>query len=86
MPGSLQFLTYVNSFPLHVSLVMQTLHESHFTDDETGMGFSGSSNGKESACNKGDPGSIPGLGRYTGEGHGYPLQYSHLENSMDRGA
>ena len=39
--------------------------------------------GKESACNEGDPGSIPGLGRCPGEGKGYPLQYSGLENSMD---
>ena len=42
-----------------------------------------SSVGKESACNAGDPGSIPGSGRSTGEGIGYPLQYSGLENSMD---
>ena len=42
-----------------------------------------SSVGKESACNVGDPGSIPGLGRSPGEGKGYPLQYSGLENSMD---
>ena len=35
------------------------------------------------SCNVGDPGSTPGLGRYTGEGIGYPLQYSALENSMD---
>ena len=41
------------------------------------------SDGKKSACNAGDPGSIPGLGRYPGEGKGYPLQYSGLENSMD---
>ena len=46
-------------------------------------GFTGSSAGKESACNAGDPGSIPGLGRSAGEGIGYPLQYSGLENSMD---
>ena len=46
-------------------------------------GFSGSSVGKESACNAGDPSSIPGLGRSVGEGIGYPLQYSGLENSMD---
>ena len=38
------------------------------------------------ACNAGDLGSIPGLGRSPGGGHGDPLQYSHLENSMDRGA
>ena len=42
-----------------------------------------SSVGKESACNAGDPGLIPGLGRSTGEGIGYPLQYSGLENSID---
>ena len=40
--------------------------------------------GKESACNAGDLGSIPGLGRFPGEGKGYPLQYSCLENPMDR--
>ena len=44
------------------------------------------SNSKESACNAGDPGLIPGLGRSPGEGNGYPLQYSCLENSMDRRA
>ena len=45
--------------------------------------FPGDSAGKESACNAGDLGSIPGLGRSPGEGNGYPLQYSALENSMD---
>ena len=44
------------------------------------------SGGKESACNGGDPGSIPGPGRSPGEENGNPLQYSYLENSMDRGA
>ena len=48
--------------------------------------FPGGSDGKESACNARDVGSIPGLGRLPGEGNGYPLQYSCLENSMDRGA
>ena len=47
------------------------------------MGFPDSSVGKESAFNAGDLGSIPGLGRSAGEGIGYPLQYSGLENSMD---
>ena len=51
-----------------------------------GMGFPGGSVGKKSACNAGDPGSIPGLGRSPGEGNGNPLQYSCLENFMDRGA
>ena len=50
------------------------------------QGFPGGSHGKASPCNVGDPGSIPGLGRSPGEGNGYPLQYSCLENSMDRGA
>ena len=48
-------------------------------------GFSCGSDGKESACNARDPGSVPGLGRSPGEGNGYPLQYSCLENAMDRG-
>ena len=42
--------------------------------------------GKESACNAGDPDPIPGLGRSPGEGYGYPLQDSCLENPMDRGS
>ena len=46
----------------------------------------GSSNGKESTCSAGDLGSIPELGRFPGEEHDIPLQYSCLENSMDRGA
>ena len=49
-------------------------------------GFPGSSDGKASACNAGHLGSIPGLGRSPGEGNGNPLQYSCLENFMDRGA
>ena len=47
------------------------------------LGFPCGSAGKESACNVGNLGSIPGLGRSHGEGKGYPLQYSGLENSMD---
>ena len=47
------------------------------------MGFPDGSGGKESACNVGDLGLIPGLGRYPGEGNSYPLQYSGLENSTD---
>ena len=49
-------------------------------------GFPGGSDGKESACNAGDLDSIPELGRSSGEGNGYPLQHSCMENSMDRGA
>ena len=48
--------------------------------------FPGSSDGKESACNEGDPGSIPGSGRSPGEGNGNPLQHSFLENPTDRRA
>ena len=48
------------------------------------MGFPVSSEGKESACNAGDPSLIPGSGRSPGEGNGNPLQYFYLENSMDR--
>ena len=50
------------------------------------LDFPSSSNGKESACSVGDLGSIPGLERTPGEGHGNPLQYSCLDNSMDREA
>ena len=50
------------------------------------LGFPSGSDGKESAYNAGDLGSIPGLGRSPREGNGNPLQYSRLENSMDRGA
>ena len=49
-------------------------------------GFPGGSDGKESACNAGDSGLIPGLGRSAGEENGNPLQYSCLENFTDRGA
>ena len=52
----------------------------------TNEGFPGGSDGKESACNVGDLGSIPGSGRSPGEGNGYALQYSCLENPMDREA
>ena len=54
--------------------------DSHYQKTE---GFPGGSAGKESACNTGDPGLIPGLGRSPGEGNSYPLQYSSLEISMD---
>ena len=50
------------------------------------LGFPSSSNDKESACNAGDLGLIPGLERSPGGGHGNPLQYSCLESPIDRGA
>ena len=60
--------------------------ESDTTERLTFLDFPGSSDGKESACNAGDVGSISGSGRSPGEGSGYALQYSCLENPMDRGA
>ena len=73
---------------------MNRLHYITFLKSQKSMesyskpkeGFPGGSNGKESASNAGDWGSVPGLGRSPGEGNGYPLQYSYLENSMERGA
>ena len=50
------------------------------------LGFPSGSDGKEFTCNAGDLGSIPGLGRYPGGGHGNPFQYSCLENPIDREA
>ena len=50
------------------------------------MRFTGGSEGRESACNAGDQGSIAGSGRFPGEGNGNPLQYSCLGSPMDRGA
>ena len=52
--------------------------------DNFHMGFLGGSDGKESACNAGDPGSVLGLGRSPEEGNGSPLQYSCLENPMTK--
>ena len=54
-----------------------------FPGDSDGSDYPGGSDGKASAYNAGDPGSIPGLGRSSGEGNGTPLQYSCLENPMD---
>ena len=71
-----QYLKYLLPFSLRKHLLTPSLD----------LGFPGGSDGKESACNAGDLGSIPGLGSSPGEGNGYPLQYSCLENPMDRGA
>ena len=60
--------------------------KAHFNAAALRTGFPGGSDGEESTCDAGDPGSIPGLGQSPGEGNGYPLQYSCLENPMDRGA
>ena len=84
---------------LHVIFVMKIISFSHGEVNYISMdlkfgfgywiilwGFPDGSDGKESACNTGDPGSIPGSGRSPGGRNGNPLQYSCLENSMDRGA
>ena len=74
--GSSQKNSFKSSVMLRASLVISIYL----------IGFPGGSDGKESACNAGDPGSIPKLERSPGEGNGYPLQYSCLQNSMDRRA
>ena len=57
-----------------------------FSGSQVNSAFPWWLSGKESACNAGEPGLIPGLGRCPGEGTGNPFQYSYLENFMDRGA
>ena len=65
-------------------MCFQCTHTHTHTHTHTDMGFPGGSESKESACNAGDPDLIPESGRSSGEGNGYPLQYSCLENSTDR--
>ena len=65
--------------------IRKTVHLENVFDNVFG-GFPGGSDGEESACDARDLGSTPGSGRSPGEGNGYPLQYSCLENSMDREA
>ena len=79
------FIMYIEllKVPEHMWLHL-TLSDNSVSTDQCYQCFPDSSVGKESACNAGDLGSIPGLGRSQGEGKGYPLQYSNLENSMDR--
>ena len=69
--------------PLQPSLCLTVCMVYFFHPVTFDLGFPGASAGKESAYNAGDLGLIPGLGRSPGEGKGYPLQYSGLENSMD---
>ena len=78
-----KYLSYILNFFISTGVVS---HSPNFRVLMEFMDFPGDSNGKESACSVGDPGSIPGSGRSPGEGNGYPLQYFCLENSMDRGA
>ena len=73
-------------FVYYITLLYLLVHYLGFYIYSSTEGFPGGSDDKESACNAGDLGLIPGLGRSPGEGNGNPLQYSCLENPMDRGA
>ena len=84
--GSLPLFSFHSALPcscLFFSLVQSLQPWDLFCYCRDPLGFPGGSAGKESACNVGNPGSIPGLGRSPREGNDYPLQYSGLENSMD---
>jgi len=72
--------------PFSARAKMEQWKNKHFKAMTSMFSFPCRSVGKESAYNPGDPGSIPRLGRSPGEGNGNPLQYSCLENPMDRGA
>ena len=74
LPDLLHFSVYNNSLSKLTQL--NILDAIYLLMTSSHMGFPHSSVGKESACNAGDPGLIPGLGRSAGEGIGYPLQYS----------
>ena len=79
----LKLTQYVNSISINLEKMQsgKKLEQNKYE-----YGFPGGSDSKVSACNAGDPGSIPGLGRSPGEGNGNPLQHSCLENPMDGGA
>ena len=62
------------------------VHYNYLESFQNNKGFPGGSDSEESTFNARDPSLIPELGRSSGEGNGHPLQYSFLENSMDRGA
>ena len=70
----------------NASLVQRQAGEENKSLGKKYTGLPWSLSGKESTCDAGDLGSIPGLGRSPGEGNGYPLQYSCLDNPIDRGA
>ena len=82
-----QFHSFTCEYPVFPTLCIEEtvflFEYSGFHELSYSQGSPGSSAGKESTCNAGDPASIPRLGRSPGEGHGYPFQYSGLENSMD---
>ena len=67
---------------MYFSIIFQEVFKKHVFGSK---GLPGGLDSKESACNAGDPDSIPGMGRSPGEGNGYPFQSSCLENSIDRG-
>ena len=69
-----------------VVLAKMLEYQWQIMNPEKGLGFPGGSDGKASACNEGDSGSISGSERSPGEGNGNPLQHSCLENPIDRGA
>ena len=73
-----------NGNTLQYSCLENPMHRVSGSSD--GREFPGGSDSKESACSAGDLGSVPGSGKSPGEGNGYPLQYSGLENSLDRGS
>ena len=76
------------AYVVHGVIKSQTLSDFHFhfSLSQYQMGFPGGSDGKESACNAGNPGLILGSGRCPGEVNGHPLHYSCLENPKDKGA
>ena len=69
-----------------IKIAGRNINNLRYADDITLVGFPGGSEVKASAWNVGDLGSIPRSGRSPGEGNGNPLQYSYLENPMERGA
>ena len=77
-------MALITTIIFSIELVILSKFQQHFSTGA--VGFSGGSDVKESACNAGDPDSIPGLGRFPGERKGYPLQCSCLEDSVGRGA
>ena len=79
-------LIYLSICPLIDPIIIYGTPTKHQALSQKYTKFTGDSDGTESACNEGDLGLIPRLGRSPGEGNGNPLQYSWLENSMDTGA
>ena len=75
---------YIRVYKVHIDTC--TYKVRVYICTTSSLGLSGGSDCKESACNGGVLGLIPGLGRFPRGGHGNPLQYSCLENPMDRGA